>query len=60
MLVTEDGYINPCVEINIRYTMGHVAIAVERQMTNDTNPDIAHLLKEKFHDGIFSVQDYIN
>lgn len=31
MLSCADGRINPCVEINLRRTMGHVALAIERR-----------------------------
>lgn len=31
MLVTKDGVINPCVEINLRLTIGRIAIEVDRR-----------------------------
>lgn len=35
MLIDNDGYINPCVEINLRMTMGHVALSHEILNTAD-------------------------
>ncbi len=58
MLVTEDGKVNPCVEINIRRTMGHVAIDLVSQMNSPSSPS-AKLLKSKFSNGIFSVMDFL-
>lgn len=31
MLATADGHINPCVEINLRMTMGMVALARQKR-----------------------------
>ena len=31
MLVTIDGRLNPCVEVNLRNTMGHVALSLCKQ-----------------------------
>lgn len=55
MLVTDKGKINPCVEINIRRTMGHVAIDVERQLSYSSSP-VRRILEKYFPDRIFSVK----
>jgi hypothetical protein len=36
MLATTDGRLNLCVEVNLRRTMGHVALDISRQGTTDT------------------------
>lgn len=33
MLIDKDGKINPCVEVNLRMSMGHVAIAISQYST---------------------------
>lgn len=38
MLITENGNIHPCVEINIRNTMGRVAIDMYNRMTDPHTP----------------------
>ncbi|MDE5790026.1 MAG: hypothetical protein K2H96_02195 [Muribaculaceae bacterium] len=58
MLVTENGSINPCVEINLRQTMGNVAIEVEKQISETSQPDMAKMIKRYFPDGIFSVNKF--
>lgn len=35
MLVTKDGRLNPCVEVNLRNTMGHVALSLCKQGVKD-------------------------
>ncbi|MDE6409380.1 MAG: hypothetical protein K2K81_03930, partial [Muribaculaceae bacterium] len=59
MLVTDKGDVNPCVEINLRQTMGHVAIEVEKQMNDSNKTEIAYCLKKYFPDGVFSVNNFI-
>lgn len=59
MLVTENGYTNPCVEINIRNTMGHVALQIEKQISDESNHELASMLKGYFRDGIFSVMNFV-
>lgn len=40
MFLTSSGTIHPCVEINLRNTMGHVALSVKRQILNCENEDL--------------------
>lgn len=60
MLVTDKGYVNPCVEINLRQTMGHVAIEVEKQMSATMNPKIIEILKIYFPNHVFSLNNLLN
>lgn len=43
MLCDREGEINPCVEINLRMTMGHVAIRINEIFNN--SPDTAYIFK---------------
>lgn len=55
MLVTEDGDLNPCVEINLRNTMGRVAIDIRQRITagNASDKEI-NILSHMTIGGIFS------
>lgn len=54
MMVTAQGHIVPCVEINLRNTMGHVAIDIHRRIISDGESRITGLLRHLCRDGIFS------
>lgn len=58
MFSTEKGAVNPCVEINMRRTMGHVAIEIEKQMNDCANPSLAEKLKRLFPNHLFSAIDF--
>lgn len=46
MAVTSSfGSFHPCVEINLRRTMGHVALAVERKLNPENDPDLRHVMR---------------
>lgn len=59
MFSTLDGTVNPCVEINMRRTMGHVAIEIEHQMNYPSNPSLAERLQTLFPDRLFSAISFI-
>lgn len=59
MLSTTSGAINPCVEVNIRHTMGHIAIRVEREMNNKSQSKVGKFLHEYFPDNIFNLENLI-
>ncbi len=53
MLIGENDLINPCVEINLRSTMGHVALMVSEQISETTDLKLKNeLLKFVAHNGI--------
>lgn len=45
--------LHPCVEINLRRTMGHVALALERKQNPTDNPDLCHVMRINFSDGSY-------
>lgn len=56
MLSDKEGNINPCVEINVRWTMGHVAIAENRfrkENINEVSDYRVNNLKRKNFYGIY-------
>lgn len=61
MLVTEDGNVNPCVEINFRNTMGRVAIDIHRRIcSEETSVLERNYLKQITKDGIFSPMNFLS
>lgn len=55
MIVTKDGNINPCVEINLRDTMGRVAIDIQQRIiSKDASETEVKFLKHVTRGGIFS------
>lgn len=55
MMVMEDGNIHPCVEINIRNTMGRVAVDIENRIEADDASKLERdFLKKITTGGIFS------
>ncbi len=55
MMVTEDGNIHPCVEINIRDTMGRVAVDIQNRIeSQDASKTEVKFLKNLTVGGIFS------
>ena len=53
MLIGEDDIINPCVEVNLRTTMGHVALMVSEQITDATDSSLKQeLLKFVENNGL--------
>ncbi len=55
MLVTDEGIINPCIEINLRMTMGRVAIEIDRRLNSSTTSDFEKVaLRMLSVDGLFS------
>lgn len=60
MMVTDSGDIHPCVEINIRETMGHVAINIQNRIESDNATDIEkNYLKRLARGGIFSPMHFL-
>lgn len=59
MLITQDGRLNPCVEINVRKTMGHVAIEIERQLNYSDDSEFVALLAHYFPDRVFSPLSFV-
>ncbi|MDE5868743.1 MAG: hypothetical protein K2H18_00800 [Muribaculaceae bacterium] len=60
MLADKDGEINPCVEINIRRTMGHVAIEVEKMLREESDSNTKKIIHEYFPDNVFSIKRLVN
>lgn len=61
MLVTENGNVNPCVEINFRNTMGRVAIDIHKRIMSDHSQIIErNYLKQITKDGIFSPMNFLS
>lgn len=55
MMVTEEGNIHPCVEINIRNTMGRVAVDIQNRIdADDASKEEVKFLKSLTVGGIFS------
>lgn len=55
MLVTKDGNVNPCVEINLRNTMGRVAVDIQhRIMSEEASETEVKFLTRLTRGGIFS------
>lgn len=44
MLIGEDNVVNPCVEINLRLTMGHVALLVSEHISKTDNTELKNEL----------------
>lgn len=60
MLVTENGNVNPCVEINLRNTMGRVAIDIQSRLSAENAPEGERQFLEKLtHTGIFSPMNFL-
>lgn len=55
MLIDYEGKLNPCVEINLRNTMGHVAIHTEREIAESPSKELSSLLKHYFPNHILSL-----
>lgn len=53
MFLTNDGILNPCVEINLRRTMGHVALEISRIMVSDPYSEISSYFQNLFPDNRF-------
>lgn len=51
MLITSDGILNPCVEINLRNTMGMAALKVRNNLT--LSDEVGNRLRSYFPDNIF-------
>ena len=47
--------IHPCVEINLRRTMGHAALAVERRLNPTDNPDLRHVMRIGYSEGNYKL-----
>ncbi|MDE6536745.1 MAG: hypothetical protein K2M13_01715 [Muribaculaceae bacterium] len=58
MLSFSNGEINPCVEINIRRTMGHVALKVADSIYNPTNEKVRDELLRLFPNYVFTIEPY--
>lgn len=58
MLSFSNGEINPCVEINIRRTMGHVALKVADTIYNPTDEKVRNELLRLFPNDIFTIEPY--
>lgn len=42
--------IHPCVEVNLRRTMGHVALSVEQRVNSSADPDLLHVMRIDYTD----------
>lgn len=42
--------IHPCVEVNLRRTMGHVALSVEQRVNPSADPDLLHVMRIDYTD----------
>lgn len=61
MLVTENHNINPCVEINIRNTMGRVAVDIFSRITSEeASEEEKNILKNLTKAGIFSPMNFLS
>ncbi|MDE7412199.1 MAG: hypothetical protein K2N05_00210 [Muribaculaceae bacterium] len=60
MLADQSGDVNPCVEINLRMTMGHIAINLERQAYQGNDQRLSELLKDLFPNYYFSPSILLN
>lgn len=56
MFVTGSGAVNPCVEINLRHTMGHVALSVAKQMNDGASSVISTYLKSCFPNNLLAIK----
>ncbi len=45
MMAVKGGLLHPCVEINLRRTMGHVALALGRWINPDGNDDVQRIMR---------------
>ena len=59
MLATPDGEINPCVEINLRHTMGHVAIEMSNVIEDLSRPELSDLYKKYCTDDFMNLKSFI-
>ena len=50
MMIVNGGKIHPCVELNLRRTMGHVALDLTRKMTEK------HIMRMEFNAGHYSLK----
>lgn len=57
MFITDKGSIHPCVEINLRRTMGHVALALNEQIRKSNNNDIRQELCKFVEDGTLKLPE---
>lgn len=61
MLVTEEGDLNPCVEINLRNTMGRVAIDIRQRIAaGNASDNEINILRHLTIGGIFSPMSIIS
>ncbi|MBQ9669022.1 MAG: hypothetical protein IJV45_09850 [Prevotella sp.] len=52
-----DGFLlHPCVEINFRRTMGHVALALERLVNPDADDDVVRVMRIDTQDGNYKLK----
>ena len=47
--------LHPCVEINLRRTMGHVALALEKRLNPTADPDLRHVMRIGFSEGNYKL-----
>ena len=48
MMILNNGYIHPCVELNLRQTMGHVALALTQKV------EVPRVMRMSFQAGHYS------
>jgi hypothetical protein len=48
--------LHPCVEINLRRTMGHVALAVERRLNATLDDEVRHVMRIRFADNNYRLR----
>jgi len=50
MMVVPPSTLHPCVEINLRRTMGHAALALERRLNPDSDNELRHVMRIEYTD----------
>lgn len=48
MMVVAGGLLHPCIEINLRRTMGHTALALARTLNPDNDDELRHVMRIEY------------
>lgn len=49
MMVVAGGLLHPCIEINLRRTMGHVALAIAQTLNPDNDDELRHVMRIEYN-----------